>query len=243
MKFEFEPIAWVKECSYKEKFGTPRQGSLNPESKAFIQWTSTLPAGSIEGLEGFSYIWLLWVFHENTNTKVKGKVFAPRLGGGSMGVLASRSPHRPNPIGLSRVKLEEIETKGLWVSGIDLVEGTPILDVKPFIREDQLSPEDYEQAKLGWPTEVPPDPRLTLWQVNLSEELPYLNADSLEAFKSLVEKTLSLDPRPVVYKKLEQEQDYSGPYGLSLGFEGRRYNLKFRSDNEAFEIVQIEEQY
>lgn len=241
MDFSFKAIAKVTQCSFKEKFGTPRQGCLTPESRAFLKLSPKLPAGATEGLEGFSYLWLLWVFHENTNTKVKGKVFAPRLDGASTGVLASRSPHRPNPIGLSRVKLESVEGEGLWVSGIDLIEDTPILDIKPFIQEDQLSADEFESAELGWPSMTTKSIRNIVWEFNLRQCMDHWTSEQLHNFTRLVESTLRLDPRPVVYKRLEEQQGYDGPYGLTLGFENREYNIQFTSNAQGFVITKIEE--
>jgi tRNA-Thr(GGU) m(6)t(6)A37 methyltransferase TsaA len=93
------------------------------------------PEISLQGLQGFSYVWVIFLFHKNTNQRFHAKVHPPRLGGDSMGVFATRSPHRPNPIGLSLLKLESVQSDHLVVSGLDLIEGTPILDIKPYLSE------------------------------------------------------------------------------------------------------------
>lgn len=91
---------------------------------------------ALEGLAGFSHVWLLFEFHLNTNTKVRPKVHAPRLLGGTVGLYASRAPHRPLPIGLSCARLEAVQHDTLLLSCVDLVHGTPILDIKPYIPYD-----------------------------------------------------------------------------------------------------------
>jgi tRNA-Thr(GGU) m(6)t(6)A37 methyltransferase TsaA len=231
MAWNFEPIGWIRQCSYKEKFGTPRQGALIPESRAFIELSPQLPAGSLEGLEGFSHLWLIWLFHANTNKKIKGKVQAPRLEGARMGLFATRSPHRPNPLGLTLVKREERTEKGFWISGVDLIEGTPLLDIKPYIPEDRA-----EAPRFGWSTDTRRPERPTRWSLKAEEELQLLPEEKRAEFKRLVNSTLAEDPRPVIYRKLENEQAYAGPYGLRL----EDYNLKFTSGPEGFEIISLE---
>lgn len=230
MELKLAPIAWARQCSYKEKFGTPRQGILNPHSKAFIELSPQLPTGVTAGLEGFSHLWLLWWFHANTNQKVKGKVHAPRLDGKTQGVFATRSPHRPNPIGLSLVKRETLEPNGIWVSGVDFLEDTPILDIKPYIAEDRL-----EGSEQGWLQQLPQNTRAIRWAIDLDECLKAKTPEQRESFRNLVEATLQLDPRPVVYKRLEEEQGYRGPYGVRI----EDYNLKFYSDALGFEVIEL----
>jgi len=139
MNFTFPVIAVIHSC-FKEKFGIPRQPGLAPLALAQLEFLPPYnnPA-AVEGLEGCSHIWLQFVFHANDNDEVwKPKVKPPRLGGNkSIGVFATRSPNRPTPIGLSVVKLESIEQRDgkllLNLSGIDLLDGTPVLDIKPYI--------------------------------------------------------------------------------------------------------------
>lgn len=128
------PIGTVM-TSFPEKNGTPRQGSVAPASKARLEiGFGNNPQHSVEGLSDFSHVWLLFLFHHNgPHTPPKAKVRPPRLGGATKGVFATRAPHRPNPIGLSLCKLDRVTGNVLELSGVDLVDGTPILDVKPFI--------------------------------------------------------------------------------------------------------------
>lgn len=94
---------------------------------------------SLDGLEEFSHIWLIFVFHKSVHSKFKTKVKPPRLNGQKKGIFATRCPHRYNPIGLSLAKIEKIENRRILVSGIDLIDGTPIIDIKPYHLADSLS--------------------------------------------------------------------------------------------------------
>jgi len=138
MNIEVTPIGFVQSC-FKEKFATPRQPGLADAAKGVIELIPpfNLPE-SVEGLEDCSHIWLQFVFHECMNQGWKPKVRPPRLGGNKkMGVFATRATHRPNALGLSVVKLDGIECTDdqvrLHISGLDLIDGTPILDIKPYI--------------------------------------------------------------------------------------------------------------
>ena len=144
--YTFEPIGYLKSC-FETRNGTPRQAGLTPAAPATLKLTSsqlTNPAFSVAGLSQFSYVWLLFVFHLDRHAQastegtpaqetVRSKVAPPRLGGLKLGLFATRTPHRPVPIGLSLVKLVEVDGDTLKFEGVDLVEGTPVLDLKPFI--------------------------------------------------------------------------------------------------------------
>jgi len=144
--YTFEPIGYLKSC-FQARNGTPRQAGLAPSAQATLELCSSHlnnPEFSLEGLEGFSHVWLIFVFHldrhaqqalgtEPSEAMVKSKISPPRLGGEKLGLFATRSPHRPVPVGLSLVKLESIDGGTLRFEGVDLVDGTPVLDVKPFI--------------------------------------------------------------------------------------------------------------
>jgi len=141
-----EPVAVVRSC-YPDRRGTPRQGGLVCKARAYLQMSASVhPNLSLQGLEDFSHLWIIFVFHENTNlsklikknssvfTGVKPKVVPPRLNE-EVGVFSTRSPHRYNPIGLSLVRIESIDLDNgrIYVQGIDLLNDTPILDIKPYI--------------------------------------------------------------------------------------------------------------
>lgn len=206
MLITLKEIATVESC-YKQKFGTPRQPGLVPDSFATIHLKNEYqPELSIQGLETFSHIWLIWGFHQNSNWGFHAKVHPPRLNGKSVGVFATRSPHRPNPIGLSLVTIEKIELPNkIHIKGVDLIEGTPIYDIKPYLPEV----ESVQSAKAGWLlTDVKPEVKsfkihwsdlalnqLKIWQIR----------ESNTCLKKLVEDSLNLDPRPLIYKKKDDD--------------------------------------
>ncbi|MDE2237666.1 MAG: tRNA (N6-threonylcarbamoyladenosine(37)-N6)-methyltransferase TrmO, partial [Elusimicrobia bacterium] len=126
-------IGAIESC-FREKFGAPRQPRLVPASRARLRIKlEFIPEQSLKGLAGFSHVWLLAYFHLNTNKRFLSTVHPPRLKGKTVGVFASRSPHRPSPIGLSLARLLAVEGDTLELAEIDLIDGTPIVDVKPYI--------------------------------------------------------------------------------------------------------------
>lgn len=138
MTFSFQPIGVIHSC-FKEKFGIPRQSGLVTAAQATLELHAPYdcPEALVE-LEGFSHIWVTFVFHQSMRDNWKATVRPPRLGGNQrIGVFASRSPFRPNPIGLSAVQLESIDCKDghcqLQLRGADLLDGTPVLDIKPYV--------------------------------------------------------------------------------------------------------------
>jgi len=136
---------------YTKRMGTPRQGSLVPSSRAFVDLF--IPTEALDGMEDYSHIWIVFAFHANTNTfHKKTKVRPPRATGHQkVGQLATRSPHRPNPLGLSLVKMERLDRrcKRLHISGIDLVHGTPVYDIKPCVPWDVPGNFDSSNGKNG----------------------------------------------------------------------------------------------
>ncbi|XP_045540214.1 tRNA (adenine(37)-N6)-methyltransferase [Papilio machaon] len=131
----FTPIGYI-ETPFENKRGVPRQPSVLSSAKGVINIDTkvfTNPEHAISGLEEFSHIWIIFHFHETGSTNIPAKVAPPRLGGERRGVLSTRSPHRPCPIGLSLVKISNIEGNKIHFEGIDMVNGTPVLDIKPYI--------------------------------------------------------------------------------------------------------------
>jgi tRNA-Thr(GGU) m(6)t(6)A37 methyltransferase TsaA len=123
--------------------GTPRQPALVPASRGFIEFAQHIPAATLDGIEHYSHLWVVFEFHANTLVQVKKtKIRPPRAGGIKVGQLATRSPHRPNCLGLSLVRIDkwDCKTKRLYISGIDLVHGTPVYDIKPFVPWDVPAP-------------------------------------------------------------------------------------------------------
>ena len=210
----FEPIGYLESC-YTDKFGTPRQPGLVEHSWARLKISRIWqPEDSLQGIEGFSHLWLVFVFHKNDNARFHAKVHPPRLGGDSMGVFATRSPHRPNPIGLSLVKLIKREPDSLLLSGIDLIEGTPILDVKPYLPDVESKPD----ALGGWAGQVRANEirvewteaqLLTMenWAKSLQDRMGSQSSMSFNVLRQLIDETLTLDPRPLVYRGYEGQAE------------------------------------
>ena len=200
---EVTPIGFLKSC-YPDKFGTPRQPGLVPGARAELKLRPDLqPELALQGLEGFSHIWLIFVFHKNQSARYHAKVHPPRLGGEPIGLFATRTPHRPNPIGLSLVELIEIRQDTLILEGIDLIEGTPILDIKPYLPEVESQP----LARTGWTSEAPHNKS----QVNFSPAALAALALWQERSQVLdiqkqIEDLLKLDPRPLIYRGFEGQK-------------------------------------
>lgn len=145
--FNLKPVAYIHN-DFKEKFGVPRQSGLIGEAESVIVFEKEFQNPDfLRGIENFSHLWLIWQFSENNSLKVSPTVRPPRLGGNKrMGVFATRSPFRPNALGLSSVKLLEVfktESSGLAlrVAGADLVDNTPIFDIKPYLSYSDSHPD------------------------------------------------------------------------------------------------------
>lgn len=195
-----EPIAYFH-SPVSGKFGLPRQAGIVNKLKGSIQLNSAYAREeALRGLEGFDIIWLIWGFNLNENKSTSLTVRPPRLGGNErVGVFASRSPFRPNSLGLSSVHIEKIEpARGIiHVSGADLADGTPIYDIKPYVSYSDAHPD----AKCGFVDQK----HWTELEVEFNHDLE-LNQDDLEALKGI----LAQDPRP------QYHNDSSKVYALSF---------------------------
>ncbi|XP_039131457.1 uncharacterized protein LOC120267848 [Dioscorea cayenensis subsp. rotundata] len=205
------PIGTVRSC-FSTRYGTPRQPLLVPLARACVVFDQVrVPPDALEGLANYSHCWILYVFHLNTNldklwehparSKMKAKVRVPRLKGGKMGVLATRSPHRPCPIGLTVAKVEAVDGRAVMLSGVDLVDGTPVLDVKPYLPYSDC----IQDATI--PDWVKVDDTLTVASVSFSADFLSSLSDcwmaaerqsmysSAEEFQCLIKEVLSWDIR------------------------------------------------
>lgn len=220
--FTFRPIGTV-ESPFREKFGTPRQPGLVEESRGVIRLREDLNSDALDGLDGYSHIWAIFVFHENQAVRegretVKTKVRPPRLEGQAVGVFASRSPHRPNAIGLSLLTIDKIEGRALHVRGLDLIHGTPILDLKPYLP----SIESKAEATEGWSGALGSRTITVEWSPQALEDLKRLLGN--EDLRAGIEKILQLDPRPVSYRGTKENPD---PYTSRYGFRYGDHNVVF----------------
>lgn len=146
------PIGHIESC-FVHRNGTPRQPGLASAARSRLRlcW-GTMPAHTLEGLDGFSHVWLIFHFDQNRGDGhvVKSKVHPPRLDGAPTGVFACRTPHRPNPIGLSLVELESVQGDTLHLLGADLIDGTPVLDVKPYLPYADAPPPSAHVRAPAW---------------------------------------------------------------------------------------------
>lgn len=223
-----EPIAHIR-TEFPEKFGIPRQSSLAGSLRGRIVFEPLYrDPEALRGLEGFSHLWIIWEFSANRSEAGKWQptVRPPRLGGNvHMGVFATRSPFRPNNLGLSCVELEGVEIDPadgpiVLVRGADLMDGTPIYDIKPYIRYSDSRPD----AVCGYVDGLQ-EPSL---EVRISDELA--ERISEKQLLRALEEVLKLDPRPSYHDDPERV------YGLS--FAG--YNVKFKVRDAILDVIDIE---
>ena len=219
-----KPIAIIK-TDFPEKFGIPRQSGLVDSLEARIIFKPEFrKADAVRGLEDFSHVWLIWEFSEAVRENWSPTVRPPRLGGNTrLGVFATRSPFRPNPIGLSSVRLDHAdlhtdEGPVLYVRGADLMNGTPIYDIKPYIPYADAHPD----AAAGFTGRVE---KRTL-AVEIDEEWYQMYGASL---CEEIREVLTQDPRPAYQDSPERI------YGMDYG----RYNIRFRVEDRTAYIVDI----
>lgn len=234
MEFSFPVIGIIHSC-FKEKFGIPRQPGLAPSACGRLE---LLPPYNdpvaLDGLETCSHIWLQFVFHANSRSEWKPKVKPPRLGGNkSLGVFATRSPVRPSPIGLSVVQLTGISRLDgkcwLELAGIDLLDGTPVLDIKPYVPYVDCVPEAFNHLAPAGPelvsVELPPD--ILAWCANYQRQ-------TATDLAQLIREILQQDPRPQ-YQQPEPERIY----GMKLLDLNLRWRYLRMARGISIEVVSI----
>ena len=220
-----EPIAKIV-TDFDSKFGIPRQSGLVKNlSGAVIFEKKYRNPDAIRGIEGFSHLWLIWGFSENMDKEYSPTVRPPRLGGNErMGVFATRSPFRPNHLGLSSVKLERVEFTEkhgyvLHVSGADMVNGTPIYDIKPYLSFTDCIPE----ARGGFADSVKDYALDVVIEAKLPDSFPTEKTDTLTGI-------LAEDPRPSYIE--DENRIYGFPF---VGFE-----IKFKVKGKTLTVISVE---
>jgi len=199
----------VIESPFKQKFAIPRQPRLAPAAKSIIKLHDDYcHPDMVRDIEQYSHLWLIFGFHQNTAQGWKPLVRPPRLGGNKKtGVLSTRSTFRPNGLGMSAVKLERVIMKNnrasIEVSGADLLDGTPIYDIKPYIPYSDI----IDEAQAGIAQEAPSAPMRVLFSDQCLEQLQILDPPS--DFKLLVEQVLAQDPRPAYKQNTEDTKEYT----------------------------------
>ncbi|WP_104473442.1 tRNA (N6-threonylcarbamoyladenosine(37)-N6)-methyltransferase TrmO [Acinetobacter indicus] len=194
-------IIGIMKSPYKEKFGIPRQPNLVQVESYIDMLEPYNDLLAFEGIEAFSHLWLLWQFHDNKNqqqTKFRAQVRPPRLGGNQkIGVFATRSMYRPSPVGLSVVQLKQVKKVGkavrVYVTGSDLLDGTPILDIKPYIQYSDA----VMEAQSGYAQDEPERKQVVWTEQAAVQKQQLLQQHKISAqMLSELEQVLSLDPRP-----------------------------------------------
>ncbi len=219
-----EPVAYFH-GPVGSKFGLPRQSGLVASLEGRIEFVPAYrDVNALRGLEGFDRIWLIWGFSANrpAHGEWQPTVRPPRLGGNvSMGVWATRSPFRPNPLGLSAVRLIRIETGGekgpvLYVGGADMMDGTPIYDIKPYL----VYADSFPESRQGFVSGAP-EPDL---EVAFAVETPFSEED-----KKTLTELLALDPRPAYAENPDKT------YGLLFG----GFDVRFQVVNRLLTVTEI----
>ena len=217
------PIAHIETC-FPTKFGIPRQAGIVDTPGRIVFEPEYRVAEAVRGLEGFDYVWLIWQFSEAVRNDWSPTVRPPRLGGNErMGVFATRSPFRPNHLGLSSVKLLHVEQDAqlgpvLYISGADLMDGTPIYDIKPYLPYTDSHPE----ARSGFATQ----PAERLMEVKCPQKL--LLQLPVELRQSLLD-VLAHDPRP------QYQHDPDRIYGMAFN----NYEVRFSANDTQIIVVDI----
>jgi len=240
-KLEFDIIGYVETC-FKEKFGIPRQPGLVSEAKGIIRLKNEDDyRTAIRTLEGFSHLWVIFVFHEHGSKNWKPSIRPPRLGGAQkVGVLASRSPHRPNPIGMSALEIEKIIINApagpeIHVRGVDLLDGTPVLDIKPYL----LYADSIPEAKSAWAA-----PAIERTEVVITSKAEAAIAEravrtvGYANLRRLIIELLEIDPRPAFQKRKLPPKD-SAAQGTHYGFNLYEFDVKWTIQNEKFVVTDL----
>ncbi len=223
-----KPIAIVR-SPYKQRFGIPRQPGLVNAKGSVVMLPGFDDPVMLDGLQEFSHVWITFAFHANLQQGWKKKVKPPRLGGRKqVGVFASRSPHRPNFLGLSVLKLEAIHTSkpvSLSVSGIDLLDDTPVFDIKPYVAYS----DSIGSARSGFAQAAPE----TVQNVTFSDEVLTLLSTRLngEEDRQLIHDVLAQDPRPAYKTTRVTERNF----GMLLG----DYEIKWKIEGQTTEVVEL----
>lgn len=224
MNYSVEPIAYIRN-QYNEKFGIPRQSGLENDTVSdIIFYEKYRDENALRGLKGYSHIWILWIFDKaETNKEWSPTVRPPRLGGNKrMGVFSTRSPFHPNRIGLSCVKIKSIEKNKdngtiIKVIGADLLNGTPIIDIKPYLSFTDSHPE----AKCGFADEVF-DNNL---KVVIEEGITEVNDETIETIINILRQ----DPRP------SYQSDCNRVYTMNYAC----YEIKFTVNGNTLTVTEI----
>jgi tRNA-Thr(GGU) m(6)t(6)A37 methyltransferase TsaA len=218
---EIKPIGYIK-SNFKTKFGVPRQAGMIDNISYIELCKEYRVADAFRGLEDFSHIWLLWEFSKCSQKQWTPTVRPPKLGGNKrMGVFSTRSPFRPNSIGLSSVKLLSIDYKCenaplLCIEGADLIDGTPVYDIKPYLPYADC----HIEATGGFADDVDKTLKNVVFKCDIPDDKYLINS---------IVKVLEIDPRPAYHD--DQDREYGMDYG--------EYNIKFKVVDNVIYVTQM----
>jgi len=237
--YNFSPIGFIR-SAFKEKFGVPRQSlmmsrsvgilKLNPDPKYRL---------AVADLENFSHLWVIFIFHFHFDDSWKPSITPPRVDGPKkVGVFASRSPYRPNPIGMSALKIDRIDLEApggieIHLSGLDLLDGTPVLDIKPYLPyADRI-----DDANSGWvPTETRKYP-VSFSEVSLEKIHTLTNKENPNLQEFLVQ-VLELDPRPTSLRR-HYPIELPNTKRRMFGFRMMNFEIKFETHEGRIHVLDI----
>ena len=229
------PIAIIH-TPYKEKFSVPRQPNLVEDGVGIVEFLPPYNSPeAVRGLEQFSHLWLIFQFDQIQQGKWQPTVRPPRLGGNQrVGVFASRATHRPNPLGLSKVKLRQVECINgnvfLHLGAVDLVDGTPIFDIKPYIAYADSEP----NAQSSFAQEKPPA-KLTVEFTEQAKSAVKKREEKRPNLSRFIRQVLEQDPRPAY----QQGRPSDRIYGMSLYEFNVKWRIKAGTVN-CVEVIEIE---
>lgn len=233
MNRTFSPIGFLQSC-FTEKFGAPRQAQMIPAARGVLK---LLPnpsfAQALQQLESFSHVWLIYVFDRHEDQEWHPLIHPPRVKTKKVGVFASRSPHRPNPIGMSALKLEKIDLQApggieIHLSGVDILDGTPVLDIKPYLPYADI----VSDANSGWA-----EAELDRFPVEFSPEC-LARMEGGGEMRELIEQMLAWDPRPMSQRKAMPLCDPS-TQGRVFRFRVSRFDVEWQVRGQGIYVLNL----
>jgi tRNA-Thr(GGU) m(6)t(6)A37 methyltransferase TsaA len=207
-------MGFIESC-FPEKFSVPRQGNLLELTRAKIKFPKNFDMSSFEGIEDFDYIWIVYVFHLNTNFG-KSKISPPKFEGKKLGVFATRSPHRLNPIGLTLAKFERIEKNEMYISSVDMISGTPVIDIKPYHHLESIPLDHYKYPDWIKNADVNTKKASVIFSDTSLENLKHILSnkklnfyDKFEDIINLIKGVLEIDPHSKYTQKKKDTMLYA----------------------------------
>lgn len=228
--FQANPIGYFF-SSQSEKYEVPRQPNQIENKGVIILKPQCQFEQALEGLDGFDRIWIIFWFHKNRHWKPK--VLPPR-GDKKRGVFATRSPHHPNFIGLSCVELERIEGLRLFIKNHDLIDSTPILDIKPYLNYA----DSFTAQKQGWLEELSLEQKFTIcWSEHVLEQLNYLQKEWQIELQEIIRTRLMIDPFPQANNRIKKKSE--ALYELAY----KTWRISYQMDSGLIEVLNIRSGY